>query len=227
MGIFISGTDTECGKTAVACALINAASQSGLDVLGMKPIASGSQRRDGVLENEDVERILAANGRAGAAPETEQWVNQFMFEPPIAPHIAAAQTGNAIDVEVIGEAYTRLAERCEHVIVEGVGGWRIPLNEGDFLAELPRRLGLPVLLVVGVKLGCINHALLSASAIGDDGLELRGWVANEIEPDTQVKDDIITTLRTHIEAPMIARIGHNACDASAFSERDLKWVLSS
>ena len=201
-GCFVTGTDTEIGKTWVSCGLLTALAQQGQRVLGMKPIASGCQRTVEGLRSDDALYLQAASSIT--APYHD--INPYALEPAIAPHIAAREAGITIDFEQIRATAERLAGKVDHLVVEGVGGWRVPLgNDGD-VAALAGMLGLPMILTVGVRLGCINHALLSAEAIQSDGLILAGWVANLIEPATQRLEDNLQTLRQRIKAPCLGVI---------------------
>ncbi len=198
-GVFVTGTDTECGKTQVSLALMAVLQGQGLSVLGMKPVASGCERAVEGLRNGDALR-LAAQGSV-AVPYAD--INPYAFEAAIAPHIAAAREGIVIAPAVIRSACRRLAERADRVVVEGVGGWRVPLGPDDDVGSVARALGLPVVLVVGLRLGCLNHALLTAEAIARDGCRLAGWVANRIDPRMAVVEDNIRALRERIPAPCL------------------------
>ena len=204
-GLFITGTDTEIGKTEVTLGLMSALQQHGQRVLGMKPVAAGCEpsaedlRNDQGLRNDDALRIQAQCSQ----PIAYAQINPYAFAPPIAPHIAAAEAGIEIALAPIQSAYQQLAVQADWVIVEGVGGWRVPLGTNLTLADLPRALGLPVLLVVGLRLGCLNHALLSAEAIQASGLRLTGWVANCIDPAMAAVDGNLASLRARIPAPCI------------------------
>jgi len=201
-GFFVTGTDTGVGKTLVACALLHAFAARGAKVVGMKPVASGAEPGSGGLVSDDVERLIAAGNVA--APRND--VNPYCFEPPIAPHIAASRAGTTIELERIVQSYARLAARAQTVVVEGVGGFRVPLGPGADTALLAARLALPVVLVVGMRLGCINHALLTVQAIATEGLVLAGWVANHVDPEMSAADENVSTLEARIAAPLIARI---------------------
>lgn len=194
-GVFITGTDTGIGKTHASAALIHALRDQGLRVAGMKPIASGCE--DGVAE--DAQLLAAASGLELPA----RWVNPIRFDPPIAPHIAAAQAGRPIRLAPCLRAWQKLAERADVVVVEGVGGWYVPLGPRLMLAELPKRLQLPVILVVGLRLGCINHALLSTAAIRADGCRLIGWIGNQIDPEMAVRSENISALKQRLGAPLL------------------------
>ena len=172
----------------------------------MKPVAAGAAFEHGRLVNEDVTALKAASNVA--APD--DLVNPYCFEPPVAPHIAAAASGVTIDLERLRNAYLALAALADCVVVEGVGGFRVPLGADFDTADLAARFGLPVLLVVGMRLGCINHALLTAAAIRAAGLPFAGWVANHIEPDMMRANENVTTLQERLRAPLLARISYSA-----------------
>lgn len=201
-GFFVTGTDTGCGKTEISLGLMAVLQARGLRVLGMKPVASGCTRGPDGLRNEDALRLLAQ----GSAPMPYPLVNPFAFEPPIAPHLAAAAAGIEIDLARIEHAYRALADACDRVIVEGVGGWRVPLGPAHSVADLPPLLGLPVILVVGLRLGCLSHALLTVESIRAAGVELAGWVANRIDPEMLMPDENLATLRDLIEAPYLGSV---------------------
>lgn len=202
----MTGTDTGVGKTTVACALLHAFAARGMKAVGMKPVASGAERRPHGLVSEDVERILAA----GNLTAPREQVNPYCFEPPIAPHIAARQAGVAIELDPVVAAYRALARRAEVVIVEGVGGFLVPLGRNSDTAQLAKRLALPVVLVVGLRLGCLNHALLTVEALAARGLLLAGWVANHIDPAMAAAEENVAALEERIAAPLLARIAHTA-----------------
>lgn len=203
-GLFVTGTDTGVGKTLVSCALLRRCAREGLRAAGMKPVAAGAKRHGGGLRNEDVERLRAAAGVC--APRG--LVNPYCFAPPIAPHIAAARARVAIELDKIERAFRALAARADVVIVEGAGGWLVPLGPGTDMGALAARLGLPVLLVVGMRLGCLNHALLTAEAVRARGLALAGWVANHIAPEMDAADENVRALEERIGAPLLARVPH-------------------
>jgi dethiobiotin synthetase len=206
-GVFVTGTDTGVGKTFVSAALLRALRMAGVDALAMKPVASGSVETADGLRNEDALALLDAMrtplpGGAAGEPPAYGTVNPYALRDPIAPHLAAANDGVEIDLGPIRSAWLELSARSPFVLVEGAGGWLIPLSEDRMQADLPIALGLPVLLVVGVRLGCINHALLTARAIRDDGLELVGWVANMVDPALPQADEVIDTIACHLDAPL-------------------------
>ena len=193
---FVTGTDTEVGKTFATCALLHSARQQGLQALGMKPIAAGV---DGNGCNEDVERLITASSIA--APR--ELVNPYCFDAPVAPHIAAAVEGRSIDPNRIAAAARDLTAGADLLLVEGVGGFRVPLGDDFDTADLAERLALPVILVVGLRLGCLNHALLTTEAIRSRGLKLAGWIANGIDPDMPWPEENITALKERIAAPLL------------------------
>ena len=197
-GIFVTGTDTGVGKTVVAVALLRAFAADGLRAIGMKPVATGID--PGAALNADVTALTAAGNVA--APLAD--VNPYAFAAAIAPHVAAARAGTAIDLERIAGAYARLAAAADVVVVEGAGGAMAPLSDREDMLDIAVRLGLPVVLVVGIRLGCINHALLSALAIAARGLRLEGWVANRIDPAMAEAQASVDTLGRRLPAPLLA-----------------------
>jgi len=198
-GYFVTGTDTGVGKTLVSAALLRYFVQRGLRAVGMKPVAAGCEWRDGAAYWDDVEQLRIA-GNVDAA---QALVNPYRFEPGIAPHIAAAQAGATIQLDVIAKAYAALKRQSDVVIVEGAGGFRVPLNDREDMADLARKLSLPVILVVGMRLGCINHAVLSVEAIRHAGLPLAGWIANRIDPAMGQFDATLTALRQRLNTPLL------------------------
>jgi dethiobiotin synthetase len=205
-GWFITGTDTGVGKTLVASALIHAIAARGTRVVGMKPVAAGAHADGQILRNEDVERLMAAGNVD--APRTK--VNPYCFALAIAPHLAARASGVDIDLDAIARAYDELAAQSEVVIVEGVGGFCVPLNRSDDTADLAQRLGLPVIVVVGMRLGCLNHSLLTAQAIRARGLRLAGWIANHIDPAMTCAHDNVVALAERLAAPLLGEIEFTA-----------------
>lgn len=204
-GLFIAGTDTEVGKTRTAVAVIAAAVRQGWRVAPMKPVASGAARTDAGLRNEDALKLLEA---ANLQPPYAR-VNPCAFEPPIAPHIAAAQAGKPIDIERLRASYQALAAEADLVVVEGVGGWLVPLGPDTSMADLPQALRLPVVLTVGMRLGCLNHALLTAAAIRASGLELAGWVASVIDPDFPYLEENLASLDARLNAPRLGLLPYS------------------
>jgi len=189
-GFFVTGTDTGVGKTLVACALLRALADAGKAAVGMKPIAAGSEGGRWA----DVDALAGAS--AVRAPAN--LVNPYAFEPAIAPHIAAELAGVGIEIESIARAHEELCRRAQVVVVEGVGGFLVPLNARDTSADLARRLALPVVLVVGMRLGCLNHALLTRAQIASCGLRCAGWVANCAVPDMPYLDANVRALEERL-----------------------------
>lgn len=198
-GLFITGTDTGVGKTIATVALLRSAARLGLRAVGMKPVASGCSRAaDGRLVNDDVE---AHRGASVAAPA--DWANPYLFEPPLSPHLAARQAGVTVEPERLLAAYRHLGALADLVLVEGAGGWQAPLNEDSTMADLAALLDLPVVLVVGLRLGCLNHATLTARAILAEGRQLAGWIGNRIDPDMAAAAENIDYLTRRLPAPCL------------------------
>jgi dethiobiotin synthetase len=191
---FLTGTDTEIGKTLMACSLLHAAAAQGMRTLGMKPVAAGG--------SEDVDAMVAASGVA--APR--EYVNPYLLREPVAPHIAARHDGVAIDLGRIVRCFGELYPLADFLIVEGVGGFCVPFDESHDSADLAVRLGLPVVLVVGLRLGCINHTLLTAEAVRARGLHLAGWIANQVDSKMAFVDENIATLHARLGAPLLGTV---------------------
>lgn len=206
MRLFITATDTDAGKTYVSAGLVRALRAAGRDAVAMKPIASGFQPGPDGPVNADLAALAAAAN--GALPAAD--LNVYAFEPAIAPHVAAALAAVEIELAPIKAAYARVTMHHSDVLVEGVGGFAVPLSPTLMLADLVRALDLPVLLVVGMRLGCINHALLSAAAIRAAGLQLRGWVANLVDPSMREAQASIDAIAMRIGAPLLADLSHGA-----------------
>ena len=207
-GVFITGTDTGVGKTVVACALVRALRAAGNRVAVMKPIASGSFSTPEGLRNGDALALMDAAGLAG--PELYTEVNPYCFEPPISPHIAAKEAKIRVDSGMIGEKFARLAAQADWIVVEGAGGWLAPINESETMADLARALSLPALLVVGLKLGCLNHAQLSRRAISLDEVPFAGWVASAIDPQMSHPEENLASLERRLGEPPLAVVPHLA-----------------
>lgn len=201
-GYFITGTDTGIGKTMVAAAIVRSLAVRGVRVAGMKPVASGCRQTAAGPRNEDAEQLIAA----ASVQLDYDLINPYAFEPAIAPHLAAVELGVTIELETILDCYERIASQVSSVIVEGVGGWRVPLGRVITTEHMAKALNLPVILVVGVRLGCLNHALLSAGAINGSGLKLAGWVANQVDPEIERLQENIETLKQRIEAPLLGQV---------------------
>ena len=201
-GLFVTGTDTGIGKTLIATGLVHALRGQGLRVAGMKPVASGSAMTPEGLRNEDALALLAAASR----PWPYETVNPYTFGPAIAPHIAAAEAGVTVEFAVIERAYRELAADSDVVVVEGAGGFLVPLGPGLSFADIPVRLGLEVVLVVGLRLGCLNHAFLTAEAIAARGLTLAGWVGNQVEPGFERLTENLAALEKGLSASCLGVI---------------------
>ena len=199
---FITGTDTGVGKTFVTCALLHNLREQGIDAIGMKPIAAGADTTPEGLRNDDIEALRSASG----VPLVSEDLNCYLLAEPIAPHIAAANEGIDIDLDVIRQRFDQLTELADVVLVEGVGGFIVPLGDDIDTADLAADLDLPVVLVVGMRLGCLNHALLTQAAIVARGLTLAGWVANQIDPNMAELDANVEALEERIRAPLLGVI---------------------
>ncbi len=198
-GVFVTGTDTGVGKTLVSAGLVELAVAAGRRTAVMKPVAAGCEDSGNGLCNDDALTLIArSNVSADYAT-----VNPYALRPPIAPHLAARQAGITIDAETLDTAFAHLCEISDFVVVEGAGGFLVPLADGFDMGDLAARLGLPVLLVVGLRLGCLNHALLSVEAIVRRGLQLAGWVGSSIDPEFACAGENVATLRTLIAAPCL------------------------
>lgn len=208
MNYFVTGTDTGVGKTLISCALLYAFAAQNKRVVGMKPVAAGCDE-DGL--NDDVKKLRAATNILATLGQ----INPYSFIHPIAPHIAAHKAGVRIRFDRIMESYNELASQAELVIVEGAGGFQIPLNETQDSADLAIEFGLPVIVVVGMRLGCLNHALLTMRAISDCGLKCAGWVANVTSPDMVALDENIQALQQRIKVPLLGVIQHQASPDAA------------
>jgi dethiobiotin synthetase len=213
---FITGTDTGVGKTYAACAFTRRLVSLGFEVAAMKPVASGCEMTVDGLRNEDAEALMAAMN----VPMGYERVNPFAYEPAIAPHIAAAQQGRMVDIRRIAEIADGV--RADHLVIEGAGGWCVPLDATRLFPDLVRALGADVILVVGMKLGCINHAILSARQIERDGFRLVGWVANAIDPGMPVYRENLETLEESLPAPMLAEIPHGGGEMEFSHEKLLE-----
>lgn len=200
---FVTGTDTEVGKTTIAAGLLHAARLHGLSTAAAKPVASGCVSTVQGLRNDDALALLAQC----SLPLRYEEVNPLAFEPAIAPHLAAREVGVVLDVDRLYQSVRGVLDKgADFSLVEGAGGWRVPLSGVQTLSDLAVALGLPVILVVGVRLGCINHAVLSAEAIARDGLPLAGWVANIIEPQTSRLEENLATLAERLPAPCLGHV---------------------
>lgn len=209
-GLFIAGTDTEVGKTHVTVGLVRALAGAGFKVAVMKPVAAGAVETPDGLRNDDALALIgAANVEA-----PYQTINPFCFAEPTSPHIAARSAGIRIDTAAIRRECAKLAAAADLVVVEGAGGWLAPISESETMEDVARALELPVILVVGLRLGCLNHALLTARAVRAAGLNLAGWIANHVQPDFAHAKDNVALLERYLPAPLLDSV---AFDASAFT----------
>ena len=216
-GLFITGTDTGVGKTWISAATMKLLQAQGQTVIGMKPIASGCEQTSAGLRNEDA---LILQQHSSIEIDYEQ-INPYAFAPAIAPHIAAKQAGININIQQIVENYNVLSQQADWIIVEGVGGWQVPLNENETIADLACALALPVILVVGMRLGCINHALLSAESIRQSGLKLAGWIANHVDPQMAEQKQNLLSIQQRIDAPLLGSV---PCQQTLDAEHIAGWL---
>ena len=196
---FVTGTDTGVGKTLISAAILHALGRAGLSATGVKPVAAGTEMRNGELINEDVLMLAAQSG----CRLPRELTTPYLLREPAAPHIAAALEHVQIDPAKLLLAYQQVAQMAQAIVVEGVGGFRVPLNDQVDTADLAEQLGLDMILVVGLRLGCINHALLTAEAIASRGLRIAGWVANQIDINMPHQEANLQALRQRLSAPLI------------------------
>lgn len=196
---FIAGTDTDVGKTLVASGILVAANNLGLSTAALKPVAAGCEKTDAGLRNADALLLQSVM----SVPFVYEQINPIALSAAIAPHIAAQQEKRVLSADRLAGFCRGSLNQADLTLIEGAGGWRVPLNPSETMADLVRILRLPVILVVGVRLGCINHALLTVEAIRNDGLQLAGWVANCIDADMQVLDENLHSLAVRIPAPCL------------------------
>jgi dethiobiotin synthetase len=201
-GYFVTGTDTGVGKTVVTLGLMRHLQDRGRRVVAMKPVASGCRHTAQGLRNDDALLLQ----RQGSLPLDYHEINPYAFEPAIAPHLAAAAAGVRIEPDAIRTGFERLAVQADQVCVEGIGGWLVPLNEVHTVADLAAELELGIILVVGIRLGCLNHALLTQAVIAGAGLHLAGWVANQPSPECERAGEIIGALRSRLAAPLLGTV---------------------
>ena len=224
-GLFVTGTDTEVGKTVVARLLVRSLVATGVRVAVMKPVAAGGFMTAQGLRNADALGLIA-DSNVVMPYET---VNPYCLAAPVSPHLAARDTGVIIELQRIRENYARLRAAADWVIVEGAGGWLAPLNDAEFIADLAAALELPVLLVVGLRLGCLNHALLSVAAIRQRRQTLAGWIANQIDPNFARLAENLATLQRHIGMPPITTVAYDkaAPAAAPLSAAEVTVVVAS
>ncbi len=203
-GYFITGTDTGVGKTFVSCALLQAFADKGHRVGAMKPIAAGCEQTDDGWQNDDALLLL----QHANIELSYQQVNPVALPSPIAPHLAVEHMKESVTIRKLTTHFENIKTSADYFMVEGAGGWQVPLNNNESMAAIPRAFGLDVILVVGIRLGCLNHALLSAAAIEQSGNHLAGWVANIIDPNTLMIEKNILTLKKKIDAPLLGVLPH-------------------
>jgi dethiobiotin synthetase len=208
--VFVTGTDTDVGKTRISVAIIELLQRQGKRVAAMKPIASGCELTIDGLRNDDALQL----SQQANVELPYQLINPYAFEPAIAPHIAAEQVGTAIDLALIRQNFDLIQQQSDAVVVEGAGGWLVPLNQTETMADLAINLDLPVILVVDIRLGCINHALLTVKAIESTGLKLQGWIANNFGYNPQ-SIEIVETLTQRIWAPCLGYVPRLEANESA------------
>lgn len=220
--VFIAGTDTGIGKTHAACALLHALRDAGESACGMKPVASGCVDTPDGRRNDDALALLAA----GSVPLPYELVNPVALRDPLSPHLAAVREGVVIALPPLRECFDALRASHDRVVVEGVGGWLVPLAPGLFAADMPKAWALPVILVVGLRLGCLSHALLTARAIEADGCRLLGWIANRVDPAMEAADDNLASLRELLPAPCLGVLPHGVEPARAAGELDVRSIVA-
>jgi dethiobiotin synthetase len=204
VAVFIAGTDTGIGKTHVACALLHALRAAGCPAGGMKPVASDCAQTPDGLRNDDALALQAAS----AEPAPYALVNPIALREPLSPHLAAKHDGVTISLEPLRAAFEQLSRRHRCVVVEGIGGWLVPFGPGLLASDIAKQWQLPVILVVGMRLGCLNHALLSARTIEADGCRLLGWIGNVIDPTMDALEENLATLRELLPAPCLGVLSH-------------------
>lgn len=200
--LFIAGTDTDVGKTVASKAILQAIASKGFTTIGYKPVAAGCERTEQGLRNSDALHLM----KVATQEMPYDDVNPYALELPASPHIAAKHENLTIDYKVLSDKLAYLKTKADTVLVEGAGGWRVPVSDTDCLSSWVKQEKLPVVLVVGVKLGCLSHALLTAESIEADGLTIVGWVANRINPGTEHYAEIIEVLESRIRAPKLGEI---------------------
>jgi dethiobiotin synthetase len=219
--VFIAGTDTGIGKTHASCALLHALRAAGRDAVGMKPVASGCEETPEGLRNEDALALQAA----GPADVAYAAINPVSLRAPLSPHLAAAREGVTITLPPLRAVFDALRAAHDMVVVEGVGGWRVPLAPGLFASDIAKAWELPVVFVVGLRLGCLSHSLLSAEAILADGCRLAGWIGNRIDPAMDAAEENLATLRELLPAPCLGVLPHGVPPAQAAAGLDLAALV--
>jgi dethiobiotin synthetase len=216
---FVTGTDTEIGKTLISSALLHGLVQEGVQAAGMKPVAAGAEIRGGVMHNDDVDSLAAASN----VKLPQELAVPYLLREAVAPHRAAAMEGVQIDGAHILACHAQITELADAVVVEGVGGFRVPLSVHFDTADLAQKLNLPVVLVVGLRLGCINHALLTAEAIVARGLKIAGWVANLVDPQMRQVEATLDALKERLDAPLLGYVPRLPVASAAAAARYLDF----
>lgn len=213
-GYFITGTDTEIGKTYASVSLIKHLCSKGINVAGLKPVASGCELTANGLRNDDALKIANASN----VPLDYNRINRYAFEPAIAPHIAAELQGININFDDIESDVTYAKSQADQVVVEAAGGWLVPLNRKQYVSDLALRLNLPVIAVIGIRLGCINHALLTLNQIEQSGADIAGWVANYIDPQTHYANEQVKSIKSRTSLPCIAELPYEIFDKKPYKQ---------
>jgi len=214
---FITGTDTAVGKTLIANALLRIAHEQGLSTLGLKPVAAGSYQRGDIYVNDDAWELL----QNSTVDVEYAAVNPIALREPMAPHIAAEREAVSLRAQPLTDHCLQQSAKADFCVIEGAGGWLVPLNSTESMADIAVGLGCPVILVVGMRLGCINHALLTAAAIEQSGLQLAGWVANHVDPDMAVAAQNVSTLCERIAAPLLGEVPAMDNPSAVFAAKHL------
>ncbi len=220
--VFVAGTDTGIGKTHASCTLLHALRHAGESACGMKPVASGCASTTDGLRNDDAIALIGAS----SVDLPYELVNPVALREPLSPHIAALHEGVSINMQSLREAFDALCASHDKVVVEGVGGWLVPLAPDLSAADIPRAWHLPVVLVVGLRLGCLSHALLTARAIQSDGCRVLGWIGNRIDPAMDAVEENIDTLRALLPAPCLGILPHGVAPAQAAATLDIASLLA-
>lgn len=218
-GVYVTGTDTGVGKTMASCALLRALAATGRRAIGMKPVASGCERIQRSWRNEDALALIEASTVRGNYGDH----NPYALPAATAPQLAAQEAGTDVGLPAIVDAYARLLHLADVVVVEGVGGWMAPLADGFEQAELAQALALPVVLVVGLRLGCLSHARLSARAIEADGCRLLGWIGSAVEPEFERRDAYLDLLRDALPVPCLGVLPHAPGTSADTMARHLRF----
>ena len=201
-GFFITGTDTDIGKTRIALGLINKLNTMGHTTTVMKPLSAGCDSTPDGLRNDDAVQLIQ---QASFKPDYDK-VNPYAFKPAIAPHLAAEKENTVIDLSRIKNIFDELSAQADYIVVEGAGGWKVPINKQQTMAELAEALALPVILVAGMRLGCLNHAILTVESIQHAGIPIAGWIANTLSKNFTELDANIKTLKEHLEIPFLGTV---------------------